>query len=420
MKVNKKNIKYGIDNHHHGLFVKEARLRQGYRLTEVANEICHASYLSKVESGRLFPRTEIFEKIVEKLGIQFPTEDRLCPIEIFRKALYQKDMSLVDPYLKNNMLHHYEIQLIKFFRAVVTEHLTEAFEFKKKIDQFNAHFNVKEEQAYLLFSGVYLFKNFEWEEGRRCLEKSFELTQEVKKEDPYLCFELAKYYFQLQKVCMGFSYLARATVEFKKMFEKTWVFECDMLWCRESVRNGDIKHVEMKLEEWKKLIEPSRDHLQWSSLFNVLALVCEKRGQLTQAEEYYLKSVEEREGEIKEECIIDIIKFYYRGQNRDQLIKLIERLNLSRLSAKSRMLADFYYLKITDEINEYFESFLKKDAIPFAMKGLDHQHAALYTRELANYYRKKLSYKKVADAYYVWEKFCDTLNLTNRILTSDH
>ena len=75
MRKNKKNIRYSIDEHHHGLFVKEARLRQGYRLIEVANEICDTSYLSKVESGIIVPPLDIFEKIAEKLDIRFPSSE---------------------------------------------------------------------------------------------------------------------------------------------------------------------------------------------------------------------------------------------------------------------------------------------------------------------------------------------------------
>jgi len=305
--------------------------------------------------------------------------------------------------------------MINFFQAVLNDELSKAFTIKKLIDQFQHHFNEKEEQFYMLFSGIYFFKIFEWENGKTCFKQSLDLMCQMKEKDPYLYFNLAKYYFQMQKACLGFSYLKYATAEFKKIFEKEWVFKCGILWCRESIRTGDIKSVEMRLEELRKIINSRKDHLQWSDFFNILGMIYEARGQNIQAEEYYIKSIERRDGEINEDCIIDTIKFHYHRQNSDQLIKLIEGLDLSCLSVRSKMLIDFYYFKVTDETSEYFEVFLRKDAIPFAMKGLDHHSVSLYTKELTKYYRNKQSHKKVADAYYKWEKFCDELNLIDMI-----
>lgn len=415
MEINKKNIKYGIDNHHHGLFVKEARLRQGYRLTEVAKEICDASYLSKIESGRLFPKVEVFEKIVKKLDIRFPAGERICPIDVFTKGLYQNDLSSIETYLEQNVWHHYEIRMLDFFRCVITDNLEKAGVLKKEIDQFEFHFNPKEEQAYLLFAGIYFLKVFEWNAGKRCLKESFYFMEMNKEEDPYLFLQLAKYYFRIQKTFVGFIWLERAISKFRRIFEQKWVFECDMLWCRESIINGDGDTVEKKIEEWKSLIDPNSNHSQWNQLFNLSAILEEKKGRYKEAEAFHLKSIEGSDKKIQEMCLIDTIKFYYHRQKKDQVIKLVEQLKVSELSIENRILIDFYYLKLTDEDSEYFENFLKKDAIPFAMEGLDYQNAALYTKELTKYYRRKSSYKKVSDAYYKLEKFYDELNLADKI-----
>ena len=415
MKTNLKNIKYHIDSHHHGLFVKEARLRQGYRLAEVAKEICDISYLSKIESGTLVPSLDIFWKIAERLEIQFPSKERMCPKDFFRKALYQENMKMIESYLAIDTCHHYEIQLIEFFRAVVKGNLIEACNLKKNIDQFRHHFHPKEEQTYLLFSGIYFFKNFEWKQGEACFKKSLSLIHQLGEEDPYLYFELANYYFQLQKTFLGFSYLERATMAFKKIFEKAWVFKCEILWCRELMKHGDVKSVEMKLEALKQIMEPCQSHLQWNSFFNVLGMIYEKRGQYIQAEECYTRSMKPHAGKINEMFIIDTIKFHYGRQNRDQLIKLIEGLDLTCLSTRGRLLADFYYFKMTDDRSEHFENFLRKDAMPFARKNMDYDSVNLYTKELTNYYRYKSSHKKVADAYYKWEQFCNELNSIEKI-----
>jgi len=400
-----KNIKYNIDGHHHGIFIKEARLRLGYRMVEVANGICDVSYLSKVESGTIVPPPAVFLKLADKLRILFPTKAHQCPIDIFRMSLYQEDLSIIKSYLADDVFHHYEILMINFFQAVLNNDLFEAFNLKKIVDQFSHHFSEKEEQNYLLFSGIYFFKNFEWERGRECFKKSLELAASAKIEDPYLCLQLAKYYFQIQKVYLGFSYLERATAEFRKIFQKEWVFKCDILWCQAAVRNGDPLSANLRLDEVQKLVDPLKSHLQWRDLFNVLGMIYEKRQQNSKAEEYYIKSIEEKGGKVNEEFIVEIMRFYYERQKYNQLINLTEKLNLGNFRIQNRLLIDFYYFKIADGRSENFEEFLRKDAIPFAMKSLDFQNAMLYTKELMQYNRNEARYKKVTDVYYKWETF---------------
>jgi len=411
MKINKKNIRYSIDDHHHGLYVKEARLRHGYRLSEVAEEICDASYLSKIESGRIIPNIEVFEKIVARLKIQFPTKKHQCPVDLFKKALYQEDVDAILPYLNHDAFHHYEMRMLEFFRYVEKEELEKATEIKNEIDQFQFHFHSKEEQAYLLFAGLYYLKTSNWEKGKAHLENSYKLMVENEEEDPYLCLQLAKYYFRVNKACVGFVWLERAATEFKRLFEQKWSFKCDMIWCKEMLENGDVNTVEAKMKEWKILLSTSSDSEQRQRLNNVWALFYEKREDYDLAEKHFLESIEEKGVLIQEICLIDAISFYYRRQRKKELIKLVDGLNLSELKPENRALIDFYYLKFTDEESEFFEIFLKKDAIPMAEERFDYPKMTLFTKELTKLYRRKFSYKKLTDAYHGLEKFCEALVL---------
>jgi len=414
MKKNKeyKNTKYCIDGHHHGLFIKEARLRKKYCLVKVAEGVCSFSYLSKIESGKSTPKPRLFSKLVEKLEIQFPTGVHRCPIGVFRKALYQEDLCAITSLISTDTFHHYEIQMLNFFQAVINNELSKADDLKKMIDQFCYYFNLKEKQTYMLFLGIYFFKKLEWKKGNKNLGVSLKLMHQIKEEDPYLYFELAKYYFQIQKEYLGFSYLKRATKEFKKILEKNWVFKCGILWCKEAMRHDeDIENIERQLEELRKIIDPCKDSLQWSYFFNILGMICEKRGQNNQAAKYFKKSIEPRDNEISEELIIDEIKFNYRRQNRDQVIKLIERQDYNFLSDKNRTILDFYYLKITAEESEDFEIFLRKGAIPLAMEQLDTRNAFLYTKELVDYHKRRKCYRKATDARDKLEKYYKEWNI---------
>jgi len=411
MQVNEKKVKYHVDSHHHGLYVREARLRHGYKLDEVADEICTASYLSKIESGRIVPNVKLFAKIVEKLDIEFPPDERKCPLEFFRSAIYQEDTTSLENFLESGMCHHYEAQLIYFFLAVMNEKLVTAQNLKKSIEQYRLHFNKKEEQMFLLFKGLYYMKKFDFIKGEKSLKRSLEMAQSLNIEDPFLYYNLAEYYFKSQNIYNGMTLLLKAIQGFKDVFAKNWVFHCELIWCEKSLKICDTKIILDKLKELRMVIDQQECNPQWNRYFTILGMLYEKKGYYKEAEQHFEKSIQIISGKIEEFSYIEAVSFYYRRQNQKKVLKLIETLYSSKISSRLRLLLDYYYFKASDIIDGRFERFLRKDAIPFAMGSLDYKYAAMFTKDLTSFYRLTLSYKKVADTYYKWEMFRTELGL---------
>jgi len=415
MKVSNRNIKYHIDAHHHGLYVKEARLRQGYKLAEVANNICDTSYLSKIESGRLIPSPEIFEKISERLNLEFPPEERLCPMDVFKDAMYEENMAIIDEHMSKNECHHYERQLIEFFRAVLDDVRDVARKIKAHVDQFQSHLSAKEESIYLLFVGLYSLKRYKWKEAEHAFKQALALAAVTKEKDPYLLMTLGQYYFKVGKMCLGFSYMEDAIVEFKRVFARKWVFHCEIMLCLEYLQVGNVTAVKDKLDMIKRLIEPGEKDLKKNIYYTLVAAVYEHEQKFILADDYYERSVAFVDGKRDERALIAQIAYLYRRQNYENMLKLVYTIDQTTVSELTRLMIDFYAYKATDPLSGDFEAFLRKDAIVYADKTLDYRHMDLFTKELSSYHRHKMSHRKVAEAYYRWEQFCLTLESVERI-----
>ena len=403
----KKNIRYNIDDHHHGLFIKEARLRKNYRVTALSNGICSPSYLSKIEAGVTIPALDIFEALAKRLDVKFPTKQCNGLIKTFRQLIYENRINEIDGYLDGDSLHDYEKQLGQFFQAVLVKDYEQALSLKKLIDQYAHHLNAAEEQFYMLFTGIYSFKNFEWERGRKYFKRSLDLMLLLQIDDPYLYFQLAKYYFRTQNMSLGFAFIERAIGEFKILYAKDWVFRCGVLKGREYIKNNEIENAKITLAFLKRIVNSDRSQLEWSDIFNIEALIYEYQAKHVKADIYFNNSILPRTEVVKTDYLIDAIKYYYYNHKTSQVLKLVERVNLESLNKNNRILVDFYYLKATNIDLDDFEIFLRKEALPYAIKTLNAQEVTMYTKELTEIFREKKRHKKAVEAYYKWEKFRD-------------
>ena len=407
--MNNKNIRYNIDDHHHGLFIKEARLRKEYRISDLAEGVCSPSYLSKIEAGDTTPSLDIFEHLAERLDIRFPAEQQGSLTHTFRQIIYNSQLHEIDNYLLTASLHHYELQLGRFFQAVLLKQSEKALALRNLIDQFSHHFNDEEQQFYALFSGICSFMHYEWEKGKKHFKKSLDLMFRLNIDDPYLYFQLAQYYFHTQNVSLGFAFLERAIAEFKILYAKDWVFDCGIIKCREYLRNNEVENAENELLALQSINMTNQESVVWSDIYSLQGMIFDKKCQFNQAETYFNKSVQMRGGVVKEDCLVEAIKFYYSHQNTSKMMKMFEQLDIKTLSKRNKILVDFYYLKITNIELEEFEFFLKKEALPYAIKTLNARDVTLYTKELTKICRDNLRHKKVAEAYYKWEQFRENL-----------
>ena len=412
--MNKKleNINDNIDTHHLGLYIKEARLRQGYRLTEVAQGICAISVLSRIESGAFEPTPALFEKLSEKLEMKFPKRDRLNPIASFKTMIYRHQFEEIDRLFNRDQLYDYEKPLFSFLVAVKKGEMEKAETFKKVVDKWAGHLNLKEKQMYTLFNAIYFFSQCEWEEGADFLEQSYKIAQQKVIEDPLLEMEIAKYYFKVGRSHLGFVFLDRAYILFQKFLAKKSIFECLVIGCDEYIKLGELNVALGKIEQLHHFLELDENEILANDILSLSGRVAQLRKQPVAAENIFSKLASEKKEKLSESCLISIVEFYYERGNLSRVLSFIDGLErqMKMMSHQLQTLLEYYYYKATDWINNDFEIFLLDDAIPQAMEDLNSASIMMYMKDLVKFYEIKKSNKGIATTYQALEAFRNRLS----------
>jgi len=394
-----KNSYYYVGPHHHGLFIREARLRLGYSLSEVASEICDASYLCRIEKGKVTPNERLFIKIAEKLELNIPETDIEWIDSSIKSVLYSGELQEVGRNIDEEHLKRHEQCLLEFIKAVLKEDESKAWHLKKTIDQWSYHLVDKEKQIYDLFIGIYFMVENHWEAVGEHLARSLQAIKRLDIQDPVLDLHLAYYYFHTENLYAGFHHLERASTLFRKKCAKYWVVKCDLLWCTERIKAGVVDEVEVRLHSLSNMLCTEGDSLNLREINSILGMWYERKSELELAEHYYFKSIDF--GRIKEleYCIVRVMDFLYRQNRTRELLDLLSDLTMSELSRSSRALAEYYHFKVHNDESEIFENFLIKEAIPQGKKTTNLKYVTLHMQELIKIYRRRASYKKEADVY---------------------
>ena len=418
MSMNKKQefITYNSDTHHLGLYVKEARLRHGYRLAEAAQGICAISVLSRIESGTCEPTPILFEKLSEKLEMKFPTADRQDPIGLFRMMSYRGDFSEMDQLLQGGDLYDYEKPLLAFLVAVKRGEIKKAEKFKAIVDRWAQHLNPVEAQVYTLFNGKYFFAKCEWEEGVNFLASSYKIAHQNMIHDPFLYLEIGKYYFKIERSHLGFVFLERASALFQKFLAKKLIIECLIIGCDAYIKLGELDEATGKLEQLHHFLELEEDAALANDLLSLSGRIDEWREDLRTAESTFLKLATENKENLSESCLMSIIAFYNRCHQPNRVLAFIDEIEVKQMSAQMQILLEYYYYKATDTCDNDFELFLLDDAIPQAMKHLNVSHVTMYMKALAEFYEVKKRYKGIATTYQELEAFRNRLQKMKTVL----
>lgn len=406
---NLENINYNLDTHHLGLYVKEARLRHGYRLTETAQGICAISVLSRIESGTFEPTPALFEKLAKKLEMKFPENDRRNPIGLFKAMIYRDDFGELDRLLNSDCLYEYEKPLLEFLVSVKNYDIKQAENYKTIVDRWAEHLNPMEEQIYTLFNAMFFFFKCEWEKGANFLELSYKIAQQQVNHDPLLYMEIAKYYFKIRCSHLGFVFLERAYHLFQEFLVKKSLVECLVIWCDEYIKLGELDEATGKLKQLHHFLELEENEILANDILSLSGRIAELRKELDVAEGIFLKLANENKEKLSESCLISIVEFYDGRGESSKIVNYINALDMKQMNAQTQILLEYYYYKTTNACCNDFEIFLLDDAIPQAMNDLNVANVTMYMKDLTKFYETKKSYKGIATTYQELEAFRNRL-----------
>jgi len=394
-----KSIYYNVGPHHHGLFIREARLRLGYRLAEVAAEICDTSYLCKIEKGTVTPNEQLFIKIAKRLEIDIPQMEVEWINSGIKNFLYLGELKEVGKNIDKDQLKTHEWHLLEFIKAVLRKDNLNVRKLKKMVDEWSYLLIDKEKQIYDLFISIYFVAESQWEEAGKHLAESLRASKRLNIQDPVLDIYLAYYYFHTENLCAGFYHLEQADALFRKKCARYWVIKCDLLWCTERIKAGVIDEVEIRLNGLSNMLDTEGDSLSLSEINSIWGLFYELRNQTELARQYYLKSIDLNQTKELEHCVIRMMDFFYRQNQIRELLDFLNHLATSELSRNGRALVEFYHFKAHKDESKVFENFLIKEAIPQGKKTTSLKYVTLHMQELIKIYRRRMHYKKEADVY---------------------
>jgi len=393
------NIYYHVGSHHHGLFIKEARMRLGYSLSEVASEICDMSYLCKIEKGTATPNKQLFTKIAKRLDICIPEMEVEWIDSSVKNFLYLGEVKEVGKNIDQVYLKAHEKQLLAFIQAVLEKDDLNARQSKEAIDKWRDHLLDREKQIYDLFTGMYFIGINHWEEAGKYLARSLQATKRLDIQDPVLDLHLAYYYFHIENLCAGFYHLDQASTLFRKKCARFWVIKCDLLWCTERIKAGVVDEVELCLKGLCNLLTAEKDSLNVSKVNSIWGMWYEFKNKHELAKYHYLKSVDLNQTKELEHCIIRTMDFFYRQNQIKELLDFLSQLTNSELSQSGQILAEYYHFKVCNDEGETFKNFLIKEAIPQGKKTMNLKRVTRHMQELTGIYRRRMQYKKEADVH---------------------
>ncbi|MCL2559193.1 MAG: helix-turn-helix transcriptional regulator [Turicibacter sp.] len=408
--MNEKQMNFRTSQGHHlGLYIKEARLRQGYRLTEVAQGICAVSLLSRIESGTFEPTPTIFEKLSRRLDLTFPTQHRRDPIETFRTLLCRREFEKLEQLLVGDDLFDYEKALLEFLLSVEKQDVAKALQLKKMIDKWAEHLNPREKQMYTLFHAMDCFSRQEWEAGVNFLEMSYRIALEKGIEDPLLLMALGKYYVKIGRVHLGFTFLEEAYQLLQKFLAQKLMVACLVVLCEEYIKIGEYDVATRKLAQIERLLDLEASAGTMHDYLRLSGQIAEGRGDRVVAERIFAQLRNEKHIRCSSACLEALVDFYYRAGRMEVVRELIAEVEVQKLNNRMKMWLEYYYYKITDTDVNDFELFLLDDAIPIALQDLDVAHATMYLKDLIVIYEGKKSHKGVALTYRKLEQFRNRL-----------
>ena len=397
------NIESGYTNHHKGFFVKEARLNQGYTLEEVSKNICTASYLSKIESGVATPNKEMIEKLKTRLIIKFPKHGNNNRwVDMIRTAIYHDDLAFLKKYQSLDCTCIYQKTLVNFFIAVLDGDYRLADSCKKFVDKLESHFLPNELQFYYLFLSIHYWNNGQAKLGFGYARLAFDISRRLGIDDPYLFFNIAKYYFQIENLHLGFSYLEKALVMFKDFYATKWIVRCELLLCKEKLKVGDFLDVEERLDILENMFKCSDDFGSHSDLSNVKGMFLEYSGDYDGANRYYLQSLEQSKDAENECSVIGVVRIYFHQGKFSELRSFVEGIDAKGFRGGAMQELEYYYFKSEEELGSDFIAFLRKDAIPQAIDDWDLYRLEKYAQEMMDHYERNNKYKAAVESYRLW------------------
>lgn len=278
---------------------------KGFTQENLAEGICHTTYISKIENGSISPPKETLKDLCSKLGISLElliqNEDKQNWLLLNGYLKSIKDSSVnSNRYndLKNSfkkienpflLCHYYTIQLLYCIILKDKSNAESAFKKIRKLDTY-----VKEEYKYEYFLALGLY---EYHYGNLQTSYTYYLQAEqhldVKElEDPELFYYIALVLSKINNVSLSTMYIYKSLELYNSTMNFNRIIDCNLLL---GINLNHMKEYDKSEEYFLKIINLPADNRELQTIkgraYHNLANIYSKQGNSVKAIEMLHKSI---------------------------------------------------------------------------------------------------------------------------------
>lgn len=406
-----------------GLIIKQERLKQKIKQTNLAKGICSISYLSKIENNSALPNDEILQLLLIRLNLTIiepsveEENDFIRKLSaVYREAILFKDREKVKKFILEVSASHVQFYSIsnyyQFNLKLFRLRLIAQWDLEELRDSINfiASFRVELEYKDLFFLNfnlsLYFYEQRDFAKSLSYMENSLNLLDMISIEE----WEIADFYNALS-VIYGTNHFYTKAIHYANLslsyFQNSMLLnraiDCYIVLgnsykCLQDANNA-IKSYTMAQKTAQNL---NLKHYEAMLSQNIGSLMVSK-GENVKAVEYFLQSLSQKEEGTESYLltILSLVKIYSKHGNSNEVLHYCNRaLELMENTTQRDKQLKTYFMHLTlfkalHNNDEKLENIIKKTVKFFELIG-DHHNALKYSFLMADYYYQNKKYKASA------------------------
>lgn len=310
-----------------GQLIRHERLKKKIKQSTLAEGICSASHLSKIENGTTIPSDEVIKLLLDRLGIEIldvsdKEEDRLIASlkGLYKNSIRTRDKNTIREYLAQfpgqkihfQNIHNFYTYNLLIFRLllILNDKETDLKPLIEALQTVEDHFDHHQQFIFNLNVGLYEYFQYKFYDSLIYMEKNLELIKKSMLED----WELADFYSILGNVYhrngenfSSVTYTSKALDYYKDhlLFERA--MDCYILM---GVSYRKLKHFVRARENYtfalKLAVDFDLPHYKGMCYHNIGSLYSSE-GNSDKALEYYQLSLDtKKEEQLPEKFLVTI------------------------------------------------------------------------------------------------------------------
>ncbi|WP_209124419.1 helix-turn-helix transcriptional regulator [Alkalihalobacillus sp. BA299] len=400
-------------------FRKEKNISQ----SDLANNICSVSYLSKIENGKVTANTEIIEKLFERLQINVVNlvdpQKLLSILRNWNRSIANNKKQAATRTFKSlnkimdKITTPYHIIKFKIFKLHYLVNIDDLKEAKRQLRELNQYKEFLDEELkffFYKFKGFYFYRINDKKGAMDNYSIALEYIgsaslQEWEKGYFYYLISYVSHELRIDQAVIYF--LAKALEIYKKLNNTYMVVHCKFL---EGLVYQRIGMIEEAKESTLFVLKYGKDSNNVDLLYRAnekMGVLYSNQGDSREAIQYFEKNVKITENipvSSRLKTICYLVDEYKKLNAPLQSLYWLEIGNELIKENKEQDEYEFHlktygFLLLEKTNTDEYKLYIRDKALPYFKKRNQWENVAHYANLLANYYQRQIKYKKAAQYF---------------------